>query len=338
MKTNQTPVMVKVEDLIPNPLNFYKSSELDKLAMADSIRERGVKTAIVAKPDKDNPGKFIIISGHLRVTGSIMAGLHEVPCIIEEYDTEEEELNALVIGNEYRTKTKFEVASEMNARKRIWAKGQGERSDLYSPEGERPLSTRARLALRFKMAEAQVGKYEHIFDTRPSLYKYIDRGNMSIDGANNLLRFLDTQAISEPNDVKMQEAVVELRAPKQLEKVRQNKLVLEEVFFHVVKGLANMNKPKTRQESQPSNDEKELAKKVVKPEKSNTPAPDEESDEKNEDNKESEEAPETENQKEPEEEDARTFVCTTARCECYGMTLRIMEEEDENINEEDSQE
>ncbi len=338
MKTDKTTVMMMIGRLSPNPLNFYKSTDEDKLGMAESVREHGVVNPIIIKPDKDKLDNYIIISGHLRHIGSVMAGLTEVPCIIEEYETEEEELNALLIGNEYRTKTKFEIASEMNARKRIWAKGQGERSDLYSPEGERPLSTRARLALRFKMAEAQVGKYEHIFDTRPSLYKYIDSGNMSIDGANNLLRFLDTQAISEPNDVRMQEAVVELRAPKQLEKVRQNKLVLEEVFFHVVKGLANMNKPKTRQESQPSNDEKELAKKVVKPEKTNTPAPDEESDEKDEDNKESEEAPETENHKEPEEEDARTFVCTTARCECYGMTLRIMEEEDENINEEDSQE
>ena len=331
----KTPIMVKVKDLIPNPLNFYKSSENDKQSMAASIRDDGLKNPITVKPDRDNPDHYIIISGHLRVTGCIMAGVLEVPCFVHEYDTEEEELNALLIGNEYRTKTKFEIASEMNMRKRIWARGQGERTDLYLPEGESPLSTRARLSVRYKMSEATVGKYEYIFDTRPSLYKYIDSGNMSIDGANNLLRFLDVQAISEPNDVKMQEAVVELRAPKQMEKVRLMKLPLEVAFFNAVRGLANKNKPKGRPESQPSNDEKEPAKKVVKPAKSNTPDPDEESDGKDEDNKESEEAPETENQKEFEDEDAPTFVCTTARCECYGMTLRIV---DENTNREDSQE
>ncbi|MGP8216425.1 MAG: ParB/RepB/Spo0J family partition protein [Bacteroidia bacterium] len=329
MSTNQRPVMVKVEDLIPNPLNFYKSSEHDKLAMADSVREHGVKTAIVAKPDKDNPGKFIIISGHLRVTGSIMAGLHEVPCIIEEYDTEEEELNALVIGNEYRTKTKLEIASEMNARKRIWALG-GVRSDLYFKEGERPLSTRARLAVRYKMSEATVGKYELIFDAMPKRFTDIDNGDMSIDGAYNLINYLNSEDIMEPDDVKMQRVVVEHRAPHLMKRVNENKLPLELAFYAVVRGLSKLKKPKVKAEGEPGDDEKEPTKKTATPAKTETPAPIKDQDEK---------VPKgAENQKkaEEEEDEVLTYRCKTLDCPCYDKLVSIVED-DGNTNEEESQ-
>jgi|GEM_PF-3289293 hypothetical protein len=330
MRTNQTPVMVKVEDLIPNPMNFYKSSELDKLAMAGSVREHGVKTAIIIKPDKDNPGKFIIISGHLRVTGSIMAGLLEVPCIVEEYDTEEEELNALLIGNEYRTKTKFEIASEMNARKQIWARGQGERSDLYLPEGEQPLSTRARLSVRYKMSEAQVGKYELIFDTRPSLFKYIDSGNMSIDGAYNLINYLNSEDIMEPEDVKMQRAVVERRAPHLMKRINENRLPLEVAFYDVVRGLSKLKKPKVKAEGEPGDDEKEPTKKTATPAKAETTAPIKDEDEK------VPEGAENQNKADEDEGEVLTYRCKTLDCPCYDKLVSIVED-DGNTNEEESQ-
>jgi ParB-like chromosome segregation protein Spo0J len=309
MNTNNV-TMVSLESLTPNPMNFYKSSELDKLAMAESIREHGLKVPITVMPDPDKPDRYIIISGHLRALGCQLAGLKEVSVIVEEYETEEDEMDALLLGNEYRTKTKREIATEMSWRKKIWSKKQGERSDLYSREGEVLKSTRERLAGRYKMSEANVDKYEAILVKRPSLYSPIDAGEMSIDGGFQLLNYLDAQDLTDLEDREMMPAVVERISPHLIKRVNDNKMPIEAAFYSVVKSISRLKRPKTRKEGAEGNSELKPAEKAAKPA---TP-------------------PKVAKSKSPEDS-LPTHRCETPECVCYGQLVQIVPEKESNESE-----
>lgn len=297
--------MVSLESLTPNKNNFYRSSDKDRIAMAASAKENGIKVPVILKADKEKPGRYIIISGHLRVEGARIAGLKEIPAIINEYETEEDELNALLLGNEYRTKTKREIATEMALRKRIWSKKSGERSDLYSKDGEVAKSTRERLAERYKMSESNVDKYDAIFTKRPSLFDEIDRDEMSIDGAYNLLKYLDENDLANLDDREMWPTVVGRISPHLLVRVNENKMPLEVAFHAAVKTLSKLKRPKVRKESEEGSSELNTpAEKAAKPA---TPK-----------KKEKRKAP---------EDSFPTHRCEVPECPCYGQLVQVAEEE-----------
>ena len=230
-----------------------------------------------------------------------------MPVIIEEYETEEDQLNALLLGNEYRTKTKREIATEMSWRKRIWSKKQGERSDLYSREGEVMKSTRERLADRYKMSEANVDKYEAILEKRQSLFDPIDAGEMSIDGAFQLLNYVDKNELTDLEDRALLPAVVELVSPHLMQRVKGEKMPIEVAFYSVVKSISRLKRPKTRKEGTEGNSELKLADKPTNP---TTP-------------------PKVAKSKSPEDS-LPTHHCEVEECPCFGRTVQIMEEKESN--------
>jgi len=81
-----------VDDLVPfadHPFKLYDGERLDD--MVRSIRERGVITPVIVRPQPDgDEGMYEILSGHNRVNAAKIAGLTEVPCIIKEGLTDDE--------------------------------------------------------------------------------------------------------------------------------------------------------------------------------------------------------------------------------------------------------
>ncbi len=101
-------------------------------AFVASIREKGVLVPLTIKADGT------IISGHRRWRAAMEVGLVEIPVIIEEYASEEEERRAFVDYNRQREKTfsqKMREAAFIEETERIAAKArQGTRTDLALPE------------------------------------------------------------------------------------------------------------------------------------------------------------------------------------------------------------
>lgn len=57
-------VRVKLEDILPDPENFYNTDEIEELAAA--IDAFGLEQPLVVRPADDEPGKYRLTGGHRR--------------------------------------------------------------------------------------------------------------------------------------------------------------------------------------------------------------------------------------------------------------------------------
>ena len=64
-----------------------KDDDPKMLETLDSVRQRGVRTPGLVRPDPE--GGYEIISGHRRHRASVLAGLEDMPVIIREMNDEE---------------------------------------------------------------------------------------------------------------------------------------------------------------------------------------------------------------------------------------------------------
>lgn len=82
-------------DIEPNRNQPRKDFDADKLeALAESIKEHGIVSPILVTPNKN--GTYKIVAGERRWRASKLVGLHEIPCIIKEFDDREVSELALV--------------------------------------------------------------------------------------------------------------------------------------------------------------------------------------------------------------------------------------------------
>ena len=110
-----------------HPFRVVDDEEMQKVV--DSVKEFGILTPLIARPDPY--GGYEIISGHRRLHASELAGLESVPVIVREMD-DDEAIICMVDANLQRENI---LPSE-----RAWAyrmkldamKHQGKRTDLTS--------------------------------------------------------------------------------------------------------------------------------------------------------------------------------------------------------------
>ena len=57
-------VRVKLEDILPDPENFYNTDEIEELVAA--IDAFGLEQPLVVRPAVDEPGKYRLTGGHRR--------------------------------------------------------------------------------------------------------------------------------------------------------------------------------------------------------------------------------------------------------------------------------
>ena len=100
-------------ELIPHPLNtkIYGENE-DIEELVEAIRESDLIKTIVITPENR------IISGHRRVAAAIALGIDKVEVRIRHFDSELDEIEALLRENQYRQKTveqKIREGSEYEA-------------------------------------------------------------------------------------------------------------------------------------------------------------------------------------------------------------------------------
>ncbi|BBD69554.1 hypothetical protein NIES4072_31130 [Nostoc commune NIES-4072] len=95
---------IPIELLDPHPINsqIYGESE-DVTTLAESITKNGLQEIFTLKPEEN--GRYTIIHGHRRRLACLKAGIKVVPSKLKNFSTTEDELAALLSGNEYREKT-----------------------------------------------------------------------------------------------------------------------------------------------------------------------------------------------------------------------------------------
>ncbi|MEH1821511.1 MAG: ParB/RepB/Spo0J family partition protein [Nostoc sp.] len=94
---------IPIELLDPHPINsqIYGENE-DVTALAESIAKNGLQEIFTLSP---NGNRFRVIHGHRRRLACQKVGIKTVPSIVKNFSTTEDELAALLSGNEYREKS-----------------------------------------------------------------------------------------------------------------------------------------------------------------------------------------------------------------------------------------
>lgn len=89
--------MVPLDELSPNPEQPRETFERDALdTLADSIREHGVLTPLVARREE---GRYVLIAGERRLRAAGLAGLAEVPVVVREAERPQEQLELALVEN-----------------------------------------------------------------------------------------------------------------------------------------------------------------------------------------------------------------------------------------------
>lgn len=87
--------VLAISDIEPNKNQPRRDFDKEKLAaLSDSIKEHGVVSPILVTPTKN--GTYRIVAGERRWRASKMAGLHEIPCIVRDFEEKEVAELALV--------------------------------------------------------------------------------------------------------------------------------------------------------------------------------------------------------------------------------------------------
>ena len=112
-ETNNSVQKINISQIVPNhsqPRKNFKDEELKELS--SSIKNQGLIQPIIVKPTNDN--QFQIIAGERRWRACQLNGMHEVDCVIRDFD-ETKILEAALIENIQRED--LNVIEEANAYK-----------------------------------------------------------------------------------------------------------------------------------------------------------------------------------------------------------------------------
>ncbi len=88
-----------IERIRPNPNQPRRTFDDTAMAeLASSIRQKGIIQPIIVRPDPQYPDSFQIVAGERRWRAAQLAGIHQVPIILRQYD-DTEVLEIAIIEN-----------------------------------------------------------------------------------------------------------------------------------------------------------------------------------------------------------------------------------------------
>lgn len=95
----RSDLRVPIERLVANPNQPRRHFDAEALkALAASIRQKGVLQPLIVRPRPDHEGDFEIVAGERRWRASQMAGLHDLPVLVRDFD-DREVLEIAIIEN-----------------------------------------------------------------------------------------------------------------------------------------------------------------------------------------------------------------------------------------------
>lgn len=161
------------------PFRDYTPAQLTDLA--ENIRQNGVITAIRVRPRN---GRYQIIAGHNRVTAAKMAGLTNIPAIVEDLDDEQAAIVLVDSNLQQREKIlpserAFAYKVKMDA-----LRCQGKRTDLTCAQGGH--KSRDIIAEQSGESRESVRRYLRLTHLVPPLLERVDTGKLGMTPAVEL--------------------------------------------------------------------------------------------------------------------------------------------------------
>ena len=177
--------VLKIDDLHPFPDNPFHLVEDELLMeMAESIKEFGVVTPIITRPNEDGNG-YEVIAGQRRVRASQLAGIETIPAFVLPLDRDRA-IITLVDSNIQRenilpSERAFAYKMKLEAMKR-----QGYRTDLTSDQVGQKLTSVETVAKQSGDSRTQVQRYIRLNELIPELQKRVDSNTLKFNPAVEL--------------------------------------------------------------------------------------------------------------------------------------------------------
>ena len=174
----------KIHPFEGHPYKVLDNEEMS--ALVDSIGERGIMSPLIVRPMEGRPDEYELISGHRRLYAAQLAGLTEVPVVVEAVSRDEAAI-MLVDSNLHRehilpSEKAFAYKLKLEAMKR-----QGRRTDLTSDQFG-PKLTAAEIS--DDDGPTQVKRYIRLTHLIPALLDMVDDGRIAFSVGVEL-SFLD---------------------------------------------------------------------------------------------------------------------------------------------------
>lgn len=161
---------------------FQVKDDEDMLKTVESVRDYGVMTPIIARPDPD--GGYEIISGHRRHHASELAGKDTIPVIVREMD-DDAAIILMVDANLQRetilpSERAFAYKMKLDA-----IKHQGARTDLTSTQVVQKSSIE-QIGEDSGVSRESVRRYIRLTELKPELMDMVDNGQLKFNPAVEL--------------------------------------------------------------------------------------------------------------------------------------------------------
>lgn len=162
---------------------FRVVDDEDMLKTVESVKEFGVFTPAIVRPDPD--GGYEIISGHRRHRASELAGKDTMPVIVRDLD-DDSAIILMVDANLQRETILPSERAYAYKMKLDAIKHQGTRSDLTSDQVGPKLTAAQKVAEEANDSQTQVKRFIHLTELIPELLDMVDTGQIKFNPAVEL--------------------------------------------------------------------------------------------------------------------------------------------------------
>lgn len=170
---------IPVDKLVENPLNRFSMKEDEDFARSlHSIEQDGLFEDLIVTPAGNDT--YRIISGHRRAAIAKRLGKVQVPCKVRVYQSELEEVRALIGANIHkRTITPLDMARQLETLSEVLDR-QGETSGIKERVNQ--------LAEQTGLSPRTVERYLDLLQLNPTLSEWVEQGKISMTDAYELSR------------------------------------------------------------------------------------------------------------------------------------------------------
>lgn len=162
---------------------FRVVDDEDMLKTVESVKEFGVFTPAIVRPDPD--GGYEIISGHRRHQASELAGKDTMPVIVRDLD-DDSAIILMVDANLQRETILPSERAYAYKMKLDAIKHQGTRSDLTSDQVGPKLTAAQKVAEEANDSQTQVKRFIRLTELIPELLDMVDTGQIKFNPAVEL--------------------------------------------------------------------------------------------------------------------------------------------------------
>jgi len=162
---------------------FRVIDDEDMLKTVESVKEFGVFTPAIVRPDPD--GGYEIISGHRRHRASELAGKDTMPVIVRDLD-DDSAIILMVDANLQRETILPSERAYAYKMKLDAIKHQGTRSDLTSDQVGPKLTAAQKVAEEANDSQTQVKRFIRLTELIPELLDMVDTGQIKFNPAVEL--------------------------------------------------------------------------------------------------------------------------------------------------------